>query len=95
MSDSVHDQLLLHHKRLLISHARFLRHLLYILLGGQWDKLSLSDRIQEFMQAKSFSETLERSLLAADCLNDILTLGPDLGFKAMVCLTRRSPSLTG
>lgn len=84
MSDSANNRIVTHHKRLLISHARFLRHLLYVLLGGQWDKLSLSERIHDYVQARNFSETMERSFLGGDCLNDILSLGPDFGFKAMV-----------
>lgn len=89
MSESIHDKLLTQHKRLLISHARFLRHLLYVLLGGQWDKQALSERIGELAHSNRFTETLERSLLAADCLNDILIQGPDLGFKAMVGSTQK------
>ncbi|KAK5167458.1 uncharacterized protein LTR77_007157 [Saxophila tyrrhenica] len=71
------------HNRLLSCHARFLLHLLHSLLGVSWDKLTLVERSHDWMQTQRFPETFQRSLVAADCVNDMMKIMPDLGYKAM------------
>ncbi len=85
-SGSARSQDAIQHHHLLSCYARFLLHLLYALLEGSWDKLILFERGHESMQSVRFHETLQRSLAAADCVNDTLHLNPDLGFKAMVSI---------
>ncbi len=82
-NDPTHSQNIVQHYRTVSSYAHFMLQLLYSLLGGFWDKLILVESGHEVMQSARFSETLQRSLYAADCLNDTLRIHPDLGFKAM------------
>ena len=85
-----HD--VIQHGRLMCSYAHFMLNLLYSLLGGSWDKLTLFEAGYEMMQTARFPELLQRSLAAADCLNDTLQVNPDLGFKAMVSWKRQYSS---
>jgi hypothetical protein len=82
-NDPVRNHEIIQHYRLVSCYAHFMLHLLYSLLGGSWDKLILVESGHEAMQTARFSETLQRSLYAADCLSDSLRINPDLGFKAM------------
>jgi hypothetical protein len=82
-AESAQGPALIQHYRLMRCHARYLLHLLYSLLGVPLDKLTLVEKGVEHMQSPRFSETLNHSLITADCLNDLHTQGPVMDYNSM------------
>ncbi|KAK3674163.1 hypothetical protein LTR78_006010 [Recurvomyces mirabilis] len=71
------------HRQMLHCYARFLQHLLYALVGGQWDKLTLLEHADAFTTTPRFHMALNHSVAGADVLGELRSLDPDIGFKAM------------
>ena len=71
------------HHRLLGRYATFLFHLRHVLLHCPWDKLVLLEQSTALLRQRSFQDISNRCGMAAGVLQQILSEGPDLGFKAM------------
>jgi hypothetical protein len=71
------------HRLMLGRYAMFKLHLLYTLVGGQWDKQTLLDNAEAYLSTPRFHDALRRSCAAADTLSELRALDPDYGFKAL------------
>lgn len=55
-------------------------HVLYILLSGKWDPISLFDDNDLWISSQSFVNATSHAVAAAEAINDILEYDPDLSF---------------
>lgn len=66
--------------RIIVAYGRHFIHVLYVLLYGKWDAISLLDNTDNFIASPAFSTATSHAIAAAGALNDILEYDPDLSF---------------
>lgn len=68
------------HAKIVEAYGTHVMHTLHILLNGKWDPISLLDDNDLWISSQSFVEATGHAVSAADALNDVLELDPDLSF---------------
>lgn len=68
------------HARIVVTYGTYLMHTLHVLLNGKWDPISLLDDNDLWISSQSFITATGHAVSAAEALNDILELDPDLSF---------------
>lgn len=68
------------HTQTVISYASYLVHVLHILLVGKWDPISLIEDKDFWTSSPAFASTISHALDAADSVDQILRLDPDISF---------------
>ncbi|KAF1927895.1 xylanolytic transcriptional activator [Didymella exigua CBS 183.55] len=68
------------HARIVVTYGTYLMHTLHVLLNGKWDPISLLDDNDLWISSQSFVTATGHAVSAAEALNDILELDPDLSF---------------
>ena len=68
------------HARIVVTYGTYLMHTLHVLLNGKWDPISLLDDNDLWISSQSFVTATGHAVAAADALNEILELDPDLSF---------------
>lgn len=66
------------HARIVMTYGTYLMHTLHVLLNGKWDPISLLDDNDLWISSQSFVTATGHAVSAAEALNDILELDPDL-----------------
>ncbi|KAF2994484.1 hypothetical protein E8E13_001475 [Curvularia kusanoi] len=66
------------HARIVVTYGTYLMHTLHVLLNGKWDPISLLDDNDLWISSQSFVTATGHAVSAAEALNDILELDPDL-----------------
>jgi hypothetical protein len=66
--------------KIVVAYGTHLMHTLHILLNGKWDPISLLDDNDLWISSQSFIDATGHAVSAAEALNDILELDPDLSF---------------
>jgi hypothetical protein len=66
--------------KIVVAYGTHLMHTLHILLNGKWDPISLLDDNDLWISSQSFIDATQHAVSAAEALNDILELDPDLSF---------------
>ncbi|KAF1965229.1 hypothetical protein BU23DRAFT_490121 [Bimuria novae-zelandiae CBS 107.79] len=66
--------------RIVIAYGTHIMHTLHILLNGKWDPISLLDDNDLWISSQSFIDATGHAVAAAEALNEILELDPDLSF---------------
>lgn len=70
----------LHHTKTVVAYARHVIDVSRVLLAGKWDPVSLFDDKDMFMATPSFTTTIANAISAANHINHILDVDPDLSF---------------
>lgn len=65
---------------LVVAYARYIIKVLYVLLYGNWDAISMLQDNGDWILSPAFSECASNSIAAAEAISNILTLDPDLSF---------------
>jgi hypothetical protein len=68
------------HAKIAAAYGKHLMHTLHILLNGKWDPISLLDDNDLWISSQSFVSATGHAVSAAEALNEILELDPDLSF---------------
>jgi hypothetical protein len=68
------------HARIVVTYGIYLMHTLHVLLNGKWDPISLLDDNDLWISSQSFVTATGHAVSAAEALNEILELDPDLSF---------------
>ncbi|KAJ8117868.1 hypothetical protein OPT61_g1033 [Boeremia exigua] len=68
------------HARIVVTYGTYLMHTLHVLLNGKWDPISLLDDNDLWISSQSFVTATGHAVSAAEALNEILELDPDLSF---------------
>ena len=68
------------HARIVVKYGTYLMHTLHVLLNGKWDPISLLDDNDLWISSQSFVTATGHAVSAAEALNEILELDPDLSF---------------
>lgn len=68
------------HARIVVTYGTYLMHTLHVLLNGKWDPISLLDDNDLWISSRSFVTATGHAVSAAEALNEILELDPDLSF---------------
>lgn len=68
------------HARIVMTYGTYLMHTLHVLLNGKWDPISLLDDNDLWISSQSFITATGHAVSAAEALNEILELDPDLSF---------------
>jgi hypothetical protein len=68
------------HARVVVAYGTYLMHTLHVLLNGKWDPISLLDDNDLWISSQSFVTATGHAVSAAEALNEILELDPDLSF---------------
>jgi hypothetical protein len=68
------------HARIVVVYGTYLMHTLHVLLNGKWDPISLLDDNDLWISSQSFVTATGHAVSAAEALNEILELDPDLSF---------------
>ena len=66
--------------RIVVAYGTHIMHTLHILLNGKWDPIALLDDIDLWISSQSFLDATGHAVAAAEALNEILELDPDLSF---------------
>ncbi|PSN62022.1 hypothetical protein BS50DRAFT_592259 [Corynespora cassiicola Philippines] len=66
--------------KVVVAYGTHLMHTLHILLNGKWDPISLLDDNDLWISSQSFIDATGHAVSAAEALNEILELDPDLSF---------------
>lgn len=66
--------------RIVVAYGTHIMHTLHILLNGKWDPISLLDDNDLWISSQSFIDATGHAVSAAEALNEILELDPDLSF---------------
>ncbi|KAF2873360.1 fungal-specific transcription factor domain-containing protein [Massariosphaeria phaeospora] len=66
--------------RIVVAYGTHLMHTLHILLNGKWDPIALLDDNDLWISSQSFIDATGHAVAAAEALNEILELDPDLSF---------------
>lgn len=66
--------------RIVVAYGTHIMHTLHILLNGKWDPISLLDDNDLWISSQSFIDATGHAVAAAEALNEILELDPDLSF---------------
>lgn len=69
-----------HHTATVVAYARHVIDVSRVLLAGKWDPVSLFDDRDMFMATASFTTTIRNAISAAEHINRILDVDPDLSF---------------
>lgn len=67
-----------------VTYGTHIMHTLHILLNGKWDPISLLDDNDLWISSQSFIDATGHAVSAAEALNEILELDPDLSFMPFV-----------
>ncbi|KAF1955853.1 hypothetical protein CC80DRAFT_414553 [Byssothecium circinans] len=73
-------QELLMRAKVVVAYGTHIMHTLHILLNGKWDPISLLDDNDLWISSQSFIDATGHAVSAAEALNEILELDPDLSF---------------
>lgn len=65
---------------LVVAYARYIIKVLYVLLYGNWDAISMLQDSGDWILSPAFSECASNSIAAAEAIANILTLDPELSF---------------
>ncbi|GAM38433.1 hypothetical protein TCE0_033r09150 [Talaromyces pinophilus] len=65
---------------LVVAYARYIIKVLYVLLYGNWDAISMLQDNGDWILTPAFSECASNSIAAAEAISNILTLDPELSF---------------
>jgi hypothetical protein len=68
------------HAQIVVTYGTYLMHTLHVLLNGKWDPISLLDDNDLWISSQSFVTATGHAVSAAEALNEILELDPDLSF---------------
>ncbi|KZM25963.1 DNA binding [Ascochyta rabiei] len=68
------------HARIVVTYGTYLMHTFHVLLNGKWDPISLLDDNDLWISSQSFVTATGHAVSAAEALNEILELDPDLSF---------------
>lgn len=68
------------HAKIVEAYGTHLMHTLHILLNGKWDPISLLDDNDLWISSQSFVDATGHAVHAAEALNEVLELDPDLSF---------------
>ncbi|KFZ15537.1 hypothetical protein V501_02668 [Pseudogymnoascus sp. VKM F-4519 (FW-2642)] len=63
-----------------IGYSHYLLHVLYILLHGDWDPLSMLDGVDPWVMPRSFATCATKTIAAASAVSEILKVDPELSF---------------
>ncbi|TKA70615.1 hypothetical protein B0A49_06086 [Cryomyces minteri] len=66
------------HTKMVIAYATHVTHVLFILLAGKWDPVSLFDDRDSWISSPSFTSTMQHAISAADAVSQILELDPEM-----------------
>lgn len=66
--------------QLMVAYATYIIKVLYVLLHGEWDAISMLEDSGNWIASPSFSECASSSIAAAQCITDILSVDPELSF---------------
>ncbi|KAF2645626.1 hypothetical protein P280DRAFT_486752 [Massarina eburnea CBS 473.64] len=66
--------------KVVVAYGTHIMHTLHILLNGKWDPISLLDDNDLWISSQSFIDATGHAVSAAEALNEILELDPDLSF---------------
>ncbi|OBU00819.2 hypothetical protein VE01_01116 [Pseudogymnoascus verrucosus] len=66
--------------RLVIPYAIYIIKVLYILLHGEWDAISMLENDGDWISSFNFSQCASNSIAAAQSITDILAVDPDLTY---------------
>lgn len=66
--------------KIVVAYGTHLMHTLHILLNGKWDPIALLDDNDLWISSQSFIDATSHAVSAAEALNEILELDPDLSF---------------
>lgn len=66
--------------QLVIAYTTYILKVLYVLLHGEWDAISMLEDTGDWISSPSFSECAASSIAAAQCISDILNVDPELSF---------------
>jgi hypothetical protein len=70
--------------KIVVAYGTHIMHTLHILLNGKWDPISLLDDNDLWISSQSFIDATSHAVSAAEALNEILELDPDLSFMPFV-----------
>lgn len=65
---------------LVVAYARYIIKVLYVLLYGNWDAISMLQDSGDWILSPAFSECASNSIAAAEAIANILNLDPELSF---------------
>lgn len=66
--------------KIVVSYGTHVMHVLYILLQGKWDPISMLDDNDLWISSNSFLSATAHAVSAAEAINNILKYDPDLSF---------------
>lgn len=66
--------------KIVVAYGTHIMHTLHILLNGKWDPISLLDDNDLWISSQSFIDATGHAVSAAEALNEILELDPDLSY---------------
>ncbi|KAI9044990.1 fungal specific transcription factor domain-containing protein [Aspergillus affinis] len=66
--------------QLVIAYSTYIIKVLYVLLHGEWDAISMLEDTGNWIASPSFSECASSSIAAAQCISDILSVDSELSF---------------
>jgi hypothetical protein len=66
--------------QLVIAYSTHILHVLYVLLHGKWDVISMLDSEDDWITSMRFTESSSHAISASHALSEILELDPDLTF---------------
>lgn len=55
-------------------------HVLYVLLHGKWDAISMLDNVDDWITSWRFTECASHAISASECVSTILKIDPELTF---------------
>lgn len=65
---------------LVLAYARYIIHVLYVLLHGEWDAISMLEDEGNWIASSSFPECAFQAIAAAEAVSEILEIDPELAF---------------
>ncbi|RDW74492.1 putative C6 transcription factor [Aspergillus mulundensis] len=68
------------HTKMVVAYGTHIMHVLYILLAGKWDPISLLEDHDMWISSESFLTAMSHAVGAAEAAADILEYDPDLSF---------------
>lgn len=78
--------------KIVAAYGTHIMHTLHILLNGKWDPISLLDDNDLWISSQSFIDATGHAVSAAEALNEILELDPDLFVTPPTVMNRADPS---
>ena len=66
--------------KIVVAYGTHVLHVLYILLHGKWDPISLLDDSDLWISSQSFISAMQHAVSGAEAISDILEYDPDLSF---------------